>query len=92
MNRMILIAIGSSGDVHPILGIAEELASRNHEVIVLTNPSFESLVKQLGFGFRPLGTSAEFDAVADDPDVWHPVRGFKLLARWAMLQHHASNL
>ncbi len=85
MNRMILIAIGSSGDVHPILGIAEELASRNHEVIVLTNPSFESLVKQLGFGFRPLGTSAEFDAVADDPDVWHPVRGFKLLARWAML-------
>ena len=39
MARMILIAIGSSGDVHPILGIAEELAHRSHEVIVLTNPS-----------------------------------------------------
>ena len=85
MARMILIAIGSSGDVHPILGIAEELAHRSHEVIVLTNPCFESLVKRLGFDFRPLGTSAEFDAVADDPDVWHPVRGFRLLARWAML-------
>ena len=85
MARMILIAIGSSGDVHPILGIAEELAHRSHEVIVMTNPSFESLVKRLGFDFRPLGTSAEFDAVADDPDVWHPVRGFRLLARWAML-------
>ena len=85
MARMILIAIGSAGDVHPILAIAGELARRNHEVIVVTNPSFESLVTRLGFDFRPLGTHEEFDAVADDPDVWHPVRGFKLLARWAML-------
>ena len=35
MARMILIAIGSSGDVHPVLGIAEELAQRNHEVIIV---------------------------------------------------------
>ncbi|OUT68056.1 MAG: hypothetical protein CBB70_07265 [Planctomycetaceae bacterium TMED10] len=85
MARMILIALGSSGDVHPVLGIAEELARRHHEVFVVTNPSFESLVKRLGFQFRPLGTAAEFDAVADDPDVWHPVRGIKMLVRWAIL-------
>jgi len=82
---MILIAIGSCGDVHPILAIGGELASRKHEVIVLTNPSFASLVKRLGLHFKPLGTSEEFDTVADNPNVWHPVRGFKLLARWAML-------
>ena len=76
MARMILIALGSSGDVHPVLGIAEELARRHHEVFVVTNPSFESLVKRLGFQFRPLGTAADFDAVADDPDVWHPVSRF----------------
>ena len=85
MARIILIAIGSSGDVHPILGIAEELARRNHEVIVLTNPRFESLVRRLGFEFRPLGTSAEFDAVADDPNVWHRVRGVRLLVKWAIV-------
>ena len=85
MARMILIAIGSAGDVHPILAIARELSRRNHEVIVLTNPSFEPLVSRLGFDFRPLGTREEFDEVADNPDVWHPVRGFRLLARWAML-------
>ena len=85
MARMILIAIGSSGDVHPLLGIAEELARRNHEVIVLTNPRFESLVKRLGFEFRPLGKAAEFDAVADDPDVWHRVRGVRLLVKWAIV-------
>ena len=85
MARMILIAIGSSGDVHPLLGIAEELARRNHEVFVLTNPRFESLVKRLGFEFRPLGKAAEFDAVADDPDVWHRVRGVRLLVKWAIV-------
>lgn len=85
MARMILIAIGSSGDVHPVLGIAEELAQRNHEVIIVTNPSFESLVRRLGFEFRPLGTSEEFDTVADDPDVWHRVRGVRLLVRWAIV-------
>ena len=85
MARMILIAIGSSGDVDPLLGIAEELARRKHEVIVLTNPRFESLVRRLGFEFRPLGTAAEFDAVADDPDVWHRVRGIRLLVKWAIV-------
>ena len=85
MARMILIAIGSHGDVHPMLGIAGKLKQLGHEVIVLTNPYFESLVQQLGFSFRPLGTAEEFQTVSDNPAVWRPVSGFKLLARWGIL-------
>ncbi len=85
MARMILIAIGSHGDVHPILGIAGKLKQLGHEVIVLTNPYFEPLVQRLGFSFRHLGTAEEFQTVSDNPAIWRPVSGFKLLARWGML-------
>ncbi len=85
MARMILISIGSSGDVHPLLGIAGQLQQLGHEVIFITNPFFEPLVRQLGFAFRPLGTSEEFKTVTANPKVWHPVHGVKLLTRWAML-------
>lgn len=33
MAKMIVTAIGSAGDVHPLLGVARTLAARGHDVV-----------------------------------------------------------
>src|SRR4051794_25394332 len=73
----LVVAIGSHGDVHPMLGIAVELRRRGHRVTFIASPYFESLVKRHKFDFVPLGTSDEFREGLADPNLWHPVRGFK---------------
>jgi len=51
----------------------------------MTNPHFEPLVRGLNLEFIPLGTVEEFDLVTHHPDLWHPARGFRLVAQHAML-------
>ena len=45
--NILLIALGSAGDVHPFLGLAEALRGRGHKVAVATNPhSSRSFARQ----------------------------------------------
>jgi len=82
---VILTPLGSAGDVHPLIGLALRLRSRGHRPIVVTNPYFEPLARRLNLEFIPLGTVEEFDLVTHHPDLWHPFRGFRLVAQYAML-------
>ena len=83
--NIVLIPIGSAGDVYPFLGLGEVLARRGHPITVITNPKFAHLVEQLGFEFVPLGTAEDFDRISADPELWNGIRAFKFIARWAML-------
>jgi rhamnosyltransferase subunit B len=69
--------MGSHGDVHPLVGIAQAMSNRGHRVTVLSNDHFEPLVRRAGLGFESLATEEEFRSVAQDPDLWHPTRGWK---------------
>ncbi|MCE9557144.1 MAG: glycosyltransferase [Planctomycetes bacterium] len=82
---VLLIPLGSAGDVHPLVGLADRLRLRGHHPVVITNPHFEPLIRQLGLEFVPLGTAEEYDRATHHPDLWHPSRGFRLVARFAML-------
>jgi rhamnosyltransferase subunit B len=75
----LLVPIGSAGDVHPFVGIGLALRGRGHSVTIITNPHFEPLVRRVGLDFIPLGVDDE--NVLNDPDLWHPTRGFQLVAR-----------
>src|SRR5688572_26321370 len=70
MHRLIAVALGSSGDVNPILGIARGLVRRGHEVIVLANAAFEDAATGAGATFESLGLAAEHDAWVRDPRSW----------------------
>ena len=78
MNAL-LVAIGSHGDVHPFVGIGLGLRARGHDVTVMANGHFESLVRRAGLGFEPVGTAEEYHAMALQPDLWHPLKGFRLV-------------
>jgi UDP:flavonoid glycosyltransferase YjiC (YdhE family) len=79
--HLILVPIGSAGDVHPLIGLGAALAARGHTVTAVVNEQFEPLARQMGFDTLRFGTTAEFESLSRDPDIWHPRRGIGLIAR-----------
>jgi UDP:flavonoid glycosyltransferase YjiC (YdhE family) len=84
--NVLLVPIGSSGDVNPFVALGKALQARGHRVTMITNGHFEGLARRSGFEFEPLGTAEEYDAILDHRGVWEPVEGFRAVARWAILK------
>lgn len=74
-RHFLLVAIGSAGDVNPILGLARELRRRGHDVSLVTNPYFMPEAGRDDFEILPLATKEEFEAITRDASIWHPTRG-----------------
>jgi rhamnosyltransferase subunit B len=74
--KVLLLTIGSHGDVHPFVGMGVELRRRGHEATLITNGYFRRLAESAGVGFVELGTQEQFRALIKDPDLWHPRRSF----------------
>jgi UDP:flavonoid glycosyltransferase YjiC (YdhE family) len=83
--RILLAAIGSSGDVNPVLGLGKALKARGHQVSLATNEIFEALVRESGLEFIELGTRREAEAMMGDPRLWHRRRGFHCIVEGAIL-------
>jgi UDP:flavonoid glycosyltransferase YjiC (YdhE family) len=83
MPRFLITALGSYGDVHPMVGLGAALAARGHEVKILTNPYFEDVVRGAGLELVPLGSRAEYERLSRHPHLWRPVRGPKLVLSYA---------
>ncbi len=82
---VLLPTIGSAGDVHPVVALALALKARGHRATVVTNPFFQALIESQSLGFLPVGTVEDAKAIIADPDLWHPRKGFEVVARRAML-------
>src|SRR3954451_6741898 len=78
----ILIALGSTGDVLPFVGLGRSLAARGHEVTVAANPHFAGLIARAGLGFVALGDEDEYEALCDSPKFMDRTRGFRFVMDW----------
>ena len=67
--------------MYPFLRIARELAARGHRVTVLGPQAHAAMAAAAGVAFHGLGTEAEYAAVLEHPDIWHPRKGFGVLWR-----------
>lgn len=74
-RRVLLLPLGSSGDVNPFLWIGRLLRARGHDVSVATNPVFAKSVEALGLRHLAFGTEAEYHELLNHPDIWHPQKG-----------------
>jgi rhamnosyltransferase subunit B len=83
--KLLLPTIGSAGDVHPVIALGLVLQRRGHRATIITNPLFQELIEQQGLGFLPVGTLDDARATIADPDLWHPRKGFEVVARRAIL-------
>lgn len=80
--RLILCPVGSSGDVHPFIGLGIRLRQRGHDVVMVVNGLFEPLVRSAGLGYEELGTKEEFLGVIRDPNLWHSRKGTETVFGW----------
>lgn len=77
--HVLVVAVGTAGDLYPFLRIARDLIARGRRVTLLAPAVHEQAVRRAGVPFHPLGTEAEYRAALEHPDVWHPRKGFRVL-------------
>ena len=86
--NILIIAVGSYGDVLPLVGLGRELRARSHQVTVFTNGHFANLIQQAELNFVAMGSAEEYDAVANHPDLWHPHKGWRIIMKRMMAGAH----
>jgi len=72
-RHIVLVTIGSAGDLFPFLRIALALREAGHRISFLGPVQHEPFVREAGLPFHGLPADP---AVLDHPDLWHPTRGF----------------
>ena len=86
-RHIIAVALGSYGDVHPVVGVCRALQARGHEIDLIANPLYEGLVAASGFSFHPIGDADDFLAVTLNPRMWHLRHGARILAEGLILPY-----
>ncbi len=79
--NVLLMTIGSHGDVHPFIGIGRALIARGHRVKLAVNETFGPMVEKAGIEHVRLGDREIFESVQKDRDIWHPQRGPAVVLR-----------
>jgi rhamnosyltransferase subunit B len=74
--HVVLVTIGSAGDLFPFLRIALALREAGHRISFLAPSQHEPFVRAAGLPFHGLPADP---AVLDHPDLWHPTRGFGIV-------------
>src|SRR5689334_19985952 len=80
--HFILATVGTDGDVFPHIGLAIALHRRGHRVTLAAPEIYRERARGLGIEFCAIVESAEMEKVLADPDMWHPLRGGMMMARW----------
>jgi UDP:flavonoid glycosyltransferase YjiC (YdhE family) len=52
VSRIVFITIGSFGDLHPKIAIAQELKKCGHTVVFATHKEYQTKIESLGFEFH----------------------------------------
>lgn len=84
-GKILIVGLGSAGDVHPNVGLGAALRERGHRVVLLASTVFRPLGERAGLEFEGLGTDEQYHATLRDPEIWHPTRGFAAIARRGLL-------
>ena len=88
--HVLIVAVGTAGDLYPFLRIARALIARGHRVTLLGVQAHAAIAAGAGVPFRGIGDEAHYRATLAHPDVWHPKKGFKVL--WSGLRDYADAL
>src|SRR5437764_8032378 len=90
----ILATVGTDGDVFPYVGLGVRLRARGPQVTLAPPEPHRDLAADRGIGFRPLVTADEAGRMLADPDLWHPLRSGRMMAKWGagLLPRHYEQL
>lgn len=74
-THAILVALGSSGDVHPFIGIGRELRRRGMRVTLVAAGWFREVAEKAGLTFVDPLPELDFVTSIEDERIWDPLRG-----------------
>jgi len=77
MSRIVIIAVGSRGDVAPLTGVGIALQQARHDVAIAAYTPFGDMISGCGLNFREL--PADLQPAADDAEV-SPTKGLAAFA------------
>ncbi len=83
MSHILLLPVGSAGDVLPFIWLGRQLRARGHEVTMITAAMFEDAARGAGLDFTGVGTKEEFEAVMRDARIWKPYHSTKFIFEYA---------
>lgn len=85
--NVLLLSLGTVGDVHPFVGLGAALRERGHDVTLITNDVFKPLAADNGFRFVSLGSTKDFQEVlqagtwVQSPGFWKKFKGVRTLVQ-----------
>ncbi len=79
--KVLLAAMGSRGDVQPLLALACALKARGHEVVVSAAPDFGAWAADLGLAFVPAGLNVQEWLQSNWGEMNRGVRGMRRALR-----------
>ncbi len=83
--RVVIVAIGSAGDVHPFVAVGRGLRERGHDVVIHAGAWYEEAVTRAGLAFEAMDTREHYLEMTARPELWDPRRGFPFVMREAVL-------
>ena len=67
--RVVIVAIGSAGDVHPFVAVGRGLFERGHDVLVLASAWYEEAVTRAGLRFEGMDTREHYLEMTARPEL-----------------------
>jgi rhamnosyltransferase subunit B len=86
MRRILILAVGSAGDVYPFIAIGQSLRRRGREVTLVASANFRQRVEHAGLDFVSGLSQEDLDQGIADPELWHPQKGFATI--WKHMARH----
>ncbi|KMO11905.1 glycosyl transferase [Methylobacterium platani JCM 14648] len=78
-RRVFLVALGTHGDILPVIALGAALQARGHQVYLAAPEPFMPLAARAGLSFYAIGTSADFERVVRQQALWRPIRGARIM-------------
>lgn len=87
MKTILFPTLGSSGDVIPLLNISQALNKRGYQAKLIASPVFRNIASESDVDLIPLGNEQQFNAMLNNPDLWHPTRGFSVIVKQGIIPY-----
>ena len=82
--HVVLVSIGTDGDLFPHIGLGARLRERGHSVTLVASEDYQALAKENDFSFQALVSAEENRELFEHPDFWNPLKTAPLSARWGV--------
>lgn len=75
----LITTVGTTGDVHPMLSLAQALQAMGRRVTLVSHSAHAGLVQGLGLRFVGLGSDEDYRRLLSNPDIWDARKSFQAL-------------